>query len=347
MTESTNKISLEEVGAMLATLLTDTSNNREIFTQMSLLHNLLAAHYYTETRDVSTDENKSQTKGNNETDPYIQSAPSLLACLEKLLAIDRQTENARLLQSVPIRNKWVSSILLLHQIYPQIEKQQEIVKHCMDIISTKKILVNAASIRRSAIELMAALFSTENEVTTKMCVPWMTLPFEIVQCVQSKAYYKCTDGPMRASCVDLVQKVVRGCIIAQSKLKHVDYEREFLNQDAVAEKTLVEVIKVLKRASDDKASEARLEAAKLASVLAPVLAVSPRAPRGRLSPKKATAPSLNLTYFEDVFLVSLKNVDDVSPGVAAVWSQAVALCLCAAIRYGAYSVAQIKFVFIL
>ena len=140
---------------------------------------------------------------------------------------------------------------------------------------------------------------------------------------------------------------MRGYIVAQSKLKHVNYEREFLNEDAVAEKALVEVIKVLKRASDDKASEARLEAAKLASVLAPVLAVSPRAPRGRLSPKKATAPSLNLTYFEDVFLVSLKNVDDVSPGVAAVWSQAVALCLCAAIRYGAYSVAQIKFVFIL
>ena len=69
---------------------------------------------------------------------------------------------------------------------------------------------------------------------------------------------------MRASYVDLVQKVVRGYIVAQSKSKHVDYEREFLNQDAVSEQVLVEVIKVLKRASDDEASEVRLEVAKLA-----------------------------------------------------------------------------------
>ena len=69
---------------------------------------------------------------------------------------------------------------------------------------------------------------------------------------------------MRASYVDLVQKVVRGYIVAQSKSKHVDYEREFLNQDAVSEKVLVEAIKVLKRASDDEASEVRLEVAKLA-----------------------------------------------------------------------------------
>jgi len=69
---------------------------------------------------------------------------------------------------------------------------------------------------------------------------------------------------MRASYVDLVQKVVRGFIVAQSKSKHVDYEREFLNQDVVSEQVLMEVIKVLKRASDDEASEVRLEVAKLA-----------------------------------------------------------------------------------
>ncbi len=69
---------------------------------------------------------------------------------------------------------------------------------------------------------------------------------------------------MRASYVDLVQKVVRGFIVAQSKSKHVDYEREFLNEDVVSEQVLVEVIKVLKRASDDEASEVRLEVAKLA-----------------------------------------------------------------------------------
>ena len=103
----------------------------------------------------------------------------------------------------------------------------------------------------------------------------MTLPFEFVQRVQSKVYYNCTDGLMRASYVDLVQKVVRGYIVAQSKSKHVDYEREFLNQDAVSEKVLVEVIKVLKRASDDKASEVRLEVAKLALVLVPVFSVIP------------------------------------------------------------------------
>ena len=61
-----------------------------------------------------------------------------------------------------------------------------------------------------------------------------------------------------------MQKVVRGYIVAQSKSKHVDYEREFLNQDVVSEQVLVEVIKVLKRASDDEASEVRLEVAKLA-----------------------------------------------------------------------------------
>ena len=37
----------------------------------------------------------------------------------------------------------------------------------------------------------------------------------------------------------------------------------------------MEVIKVLKRASDDKASEVRLEVAKLASVLVPVFSVIP------------------------------------------------------------------------
>jgi len=92
-----------------------------------------------------------------------------------------------------------------------------------------------------------------------------------------------------------VQKVVRGYIVAQSKLKHVDYEREFLNQDAVAEKALVEVIKVLKRDSDDKASEVRLEVAKLASVLVPVFSVNPCDPRGLLAPKKATDPLFNLS----------------------------------------------------
>ncbi len=55
----------------------------------------------------------------------------------------------------------------------------------------------------------------------------------------------------------------------------MDYEREFLNQDAVSEKVLVEVIKVLKRASDDKASQVRLEVAKLALVLVPVFSVIP------------------------------------------------------------------------
>ena len=90
---------------------------------------------------------------------------------------------------------------------------------------------------------------------------------------------------------------------------------------ALEEKALVEAVKILKQATQDKLPEVRLGAAQFAAHLAPLLL------------PKETSSSSSLSLVEETLTLAWRNLDDESPQIGHFWSQTVARIVVTLLQY--------------
>jgi hypothetical protein len=113
------------------------------------------------------------------------------------------------------------------------------------------------------------------------------------------------------------------------KTRAVEGSSQFVLKGALEEKAIFEMIKLLKIALQDKLPEVRSSAARLASLLAPLVinlnVKSPSSPDAL-----AASPTSSL---EDIMTMAFKNLDDESAYVSGLWAEALARCMCTSIEY--------------
>ena len=324
-----NMTSLAEVGVILANTLT-TTKKTDIYTQMAALHRILIS--------LDVDGEKEKESKTEDATAYF---PSLKACLVKLISsseINACKHNGEILQSMAIRQEWIGCVVLLlaqdsnsNNDRPSVQGSagvsltiEYVIQQCIDVIFGKKTGTSVPSLRSAAMDLLVDLFSDINnknqcrakkilKMRTNICAPWSTLPHNIIHSVY-KNWFRISqvNGSLRAAAVRLLNSVASGCISYQKSLQSTNEsgEKSFCS-DLISEKFLLLLMKLVKRALEDRNTEVRMEASKLSSTLAIAAIVSNRT-KGSVSRAKTMSDPFNLQYLDEILQLSLQNIDDVS-----------------------------------
>jgi len=129
---------------------------------------------------------------------------------------------------------------------------------------------------------------------------------------------------IRAAC-----SVVVATRMAFMKTREIWGSDQFVLKGAFEDKSIFEMVKLLKIAAQDKFPEVRGAATRLACLLGPV-AINLHI-KSQSSPEaQATSPT---TCLEDIMTLAFKNLDDESPHVSEGWAEALARCMCTSIEF--------------
>jgi len=187
---------------------------------------------------------------------------------------------------------------------------------------------------------------------TKKLSPWALEIFSI--CLSGIRSAGSNDPTHRLYSIELGCSLLYACRTSVAPEKNY---KTFLFHSAMEEKALLEAIKVLKKAGEDRFPEVRMKAAEMAGLIGNVALFvqseanksssrgismnsngggrngGPTSQSGSGGSKLGQNPFIHL---EDIVLFIMKNLDDECPGVADKWTEALARCFCVTIAYGAY-----------
>ena len=214
----------------------------------------------------------------------------------------------------------------------------------------------------SALQIIAALFS-DDVLATKLA-PWA---YDVLHLCHKALKSSGNNEPYyRLLAVRAATSVAVGCRTAALIAEEAAAIRDggptgkvgtFTIQGAWEDNVIVEAVKLMNRAVDDRFSEVRGEAATFAAAAAPLMIKSDRSGgggsrggggggggRGRGSGGSASGPmsptpagsadhaSGPLSSLDDAMHIALKNLDDESAAVALGWAEALARCICTSIE---------------
>lgn len=179
--------------------------------------------------------------------------------------------------------------------------------------------------RVAALEVVGGLL--EDPKLSSQLASWS---FDIIQLCQRALKSSGNGEPSyRIAAVEAACSVAVASRTAFLKTRSVEGSAQFVLKGALEDKAIFEMVKLLKTALQDKLPEVRSSAARLASLLAPLVinlnVKSPSAPDAL-----AASPTSSL---EDIMTLAFKNLDDESAYVSGMWAEALARCMCTSIEY--------------
>ncbi|KAG7357447.1 heat repeat-containing protein [Nitzschia inconspicua] len=280
-------------------------------------------------------------------DTPLVAAPSLLAgVLMKLLGISSslaatmnssgggdptKRNDVPPMLSNPIRRVWVQCVVLCHSLGEGLSGNARINLYgfVRDMIGLAGLNPRTAralgGTRVAALEVIG--FLLEDPKLSSQLASWS---YDIIQLCQ-KALKSSGNGEptYRIAAMEAACSVAVASRTAFLKTRSVDGSAQFVLKGALEDRTIFEVVKLLKIALQDKLPEVRSSAARLASLVAPlVINVNVKSPS---SPDAlAASPTSSL---EDIMTLAFKNLDDESAHVSGMWAEALARCMCTSIEY--------------
>ncbi|CAB9529633.1 expressed unknown protein (Partial), partial [Seminavis robusta] len=279
----------------------------------------------------------------------LVAAPSLLAVLMKLLGTSTQlaAKNSNSADassrgevppmiSNPLRKLWVNCVVLCHRLGEGLSgsARTSLFSFLKNMIALAGMNPRSAKAgggaRIAALDAIAGLF--EDETLASKISGWA---HDVLQlCLRALRSSGNGEPSFRISAMKMGCTVAKACRVAQLKLKPVDgpSQRALLLPGGMEGPAVVEAIKVLKQASNDKFPEVRSACATFAALMAPMLVLPPKIMRP--NSRDQESPSAAVVNLDEVIGIALRNIDDESAEVAEVWSEALARCLCTAIEVG-------------
>lgn len=275
-------------------------------------------------------------------DTPLVAAPSLLAVLMKLLGVSsnlasgtsgpgdptRRTAIPPML-STPLRKLWVDCVILCHMLGDGLSGNSRInihgfVRNMIQLAAMNPRTARAAGgTRIAALEVIAGIM--KNEKLAKQLSNWAV---DVIQLCQRALKSSGNGEPTYR--IASIQTACAAAIASRSSfLSTRPGSNPLVLKGALEDKTIIEMVRLLKIAVADKYPEVRSGAAKLTCLLAPLVVhtsiKSPNTPDAI-----AATPTSSL---EDIMTICFKHLDDESPMVSAGWAEALARCMSTSIEY--------------
>ena len=278
-------------------------------------------------------------------DTPLVAAPSLLAgVLMKLLGISsslaanissnddpgRPRVDVPPMLSTAIRRVWVDCVVLCHSLGQGLSGAQRInlfgfVRDMIILAGLNPKTARAlGGTRIAALEVLSGVL--EEPKLSPQLASWA---FDVTQLCQRALKSSGSGEPTyRIAAVRAACSVVVASRTAFLKTRDIWGSGQFVLKGALEDKSIFDMVKLLKIAVQDKFPEVRSEAARLACLLGP-LAInlhikSPSAPDAQ-----ASSPT---SCLEEIMTLAFKNLDDESPHVSEGWAEALARCMCTSIE---------------
>ena len=246
------------------------------------------------------------------------------------------------LLSTPLRNIWVECISLCLALGCSLPGNlrtdvNSILGKLMEITNWNPKSKHAAGgVRLATLQVLGQVCILNTDLA-KRAAPYS---WEILQCCHKGLLSGGAGEPgYRAACVKTACRLLVACRRAANSAPSISNNvsgESFTAPGVLEERVAMEVMKFMKRATQDKYPEVRISAAVFAGLAAPMLIrIVPvsRSQRGGGSGRDGDANPLS--WLEDVTQLAMRNIDDESAGVATAWSAALARCLCASAEHGA------------
>lgn len=276
-------------------------------------------------------------------DTPLVAAPSLLAgVLMKLLGVSNKLASAPTVDpkrrevippmlSTPLRKLWVDCIVLCHSLGEGLSGNARInvygfVRNMISLASLNPRTAKAAGgTRVAALEVIEGIMKDP-----KLSVQLASWAFDVTHLCQRALKSSGNGEPTyRIAAVRTACSVVIASRNAFMKTRPVEGGARLVLKGALDDKAILEMVKLLKTAINDKFVEVRTSAAQLAALLAPL--VIHIAVKSQRTPDAAASPTVSL---EDIMTLAFKNLDDASPECATAWAEALARCMSTAIEVG-------------
>ena len=279
---------------------------------------------------------------------YHAAAPSLVAVLNKLFSLNTCTP----MMSTAIRTVWAKSMVHCYRLglgySPQKHKTGLDVGNCIKqllsvISSSSRSLKAQGGTRYAALQLLSLMLQDAYLSSQILGGGYTTdLVHTLYKCLKSSH----SDALYRSGCVKATSSVIsaaRSHRQAQLEILEAQYatynqgdipkkQSAFVVLGAVEEKTILDVMKLLRRASEDNFPEVRHEGGLLACNLAPVVTLLPKpksnAPQHDDAPQKLEVSPM--VHLDELLTLCLKHISDDHAYVAKEYCVAVARCTCSA-----------------
>ncbi len=274
-------------------------------------------------------------------DTPLVAAPSLLAgVLMKLLGIssslaanlneDRPRTDVPPMLSTAIRKVWVDCVVLCHSLGQGLSGAQRInlfgfVRDMIILAGLNPKTARAlGGTRIAALEVLSGIL--EDSKLSSQLASWA---FDVTQLCQRALKSSGNGEPTyRIAAIRAACSVVVASRTAFLKTRDVWGSAQFVLKGALEDRSIFELVKLLKIAVQNKYPEVRRAASKLACLLGP-LAINLHIKSPSSPDAQATSPT---TCLEEIMTLSFKNLDDESPHVSAGWAEALARCMCTSIE---------------
>ena len=278
-------------------------------------------------------------------DTPLVAAPSLLAgVLMKLLGISsslaatissnddpsRPRVDVPPMLSTAIRKMWVDCVVLCHSLGQGLSGAQRInlfgfVRDMIILAGLNPKTARAlGGTRIAALDVLSGIL--EDSKLSDQLASWA---FDVTQLCQRALKSSGNGEPTyRIAAIRAACSVVVASRTAFLKTRDIWGSAQFVLKGALEDKSIFEMVKLLKVAVQDKFPEVRGAAARLACLLGPVSInlhiKSPSSPDAQ-----ATSPT---SCLEEIMTLAFKNLDDKSPHVSQGWAEALARCMCTSIE---------------
>ena len=276
-------------------------------------------------------------------DTPLVAAPSLLAgVLMKLLGISnklasspnvdptRRTATPPML-SKPLRKLWVDCVVLCHSLGEGLSGNARIniygfVRNMISLAALNPRTSKAAGgTRIAALEAIEGIM--RDPKLSNQLASWA---FDVTHLCQRALKSSGNGDPSyRIAAVRTACSVVIASRTSFMNTRPVEGTARLVLKGALDDKAILEMVKLIKTATQDKFVEVRTGAAKLAGLLAPL--VIHTTVKSSRTPDAAASPTASL---EDLMTLAFKNLDDASAECAASWAEALARCMSTAIEVG-------------
>ena len=274
------------------------------------------------------------------------------------------------LLSTAMRTLWVDCVVLCYRLgdglsgplRPASFDVLAFLRRMMEVVGLNPRSQRAAGgTRLAALQVMAGLFA--DEVLARKVAPWA---YDVLHLCHRALKSSGNHEPYyRILAVRAATAVAVGCRQAATAKEEEAVARDgassgkvgtYLVRDAWEDRAVVECVKLMHRAADDRYPEVRAGAAAFTAAVAPLLiktdrsgggggvggSSGPMSPSGPSGSASGSDNAVNgpLSSLDDAMHVALRNLDDDSAGVAVGWAEALARCICTSIEAGEKSRAE-------
>lgn len=239
------------------------------------------------------------------------------------------------LASVPIRNAWIETLTLVHKLSPprKLPSTNPLTLLSMYFeyaASHPKSSKSKGGVRVACLGLLGSIASDK------------TLAPKYTRAIFADLVTLGNNGLKSSGAGDVVHRIAsihcvkhalmgwRDSSLTVRRKTENGRDNRFISSNRLEERVLMDCVKLIRKASEDKYAEVRQAGAEFAAILSTLLIPD----KGMSSHSSSYRKEANfLSYLDEVMAICLRNLDDESVGVSVAWSESLARCMCTAIEY--------------